>query len=144
MSTHLSPALRQRLSAVDGTRCAYCQTAVENTGQPLTVDHVIPQADGGQTDFDNLCLACRRCNEYKGKAISSLDPLTGEIVSLFHPRRQRWQEHFAWDESGCLILGISACGRATIVALNMNNEVIVDVRRRWVSAGWHPPSDLQW
>jgi hypothetical protein len=27
----------------------------------------------------------------------------------------------------------------TAVVLNMNNAVIVDARRRWASAGWHPP-----
>ena len=140
MSTYPTSSLRQRLIAVDGSRCAYCQTAVENTGQPLTVDHIIPQAQGGQTDFDNLCLACRRCNEYKGQAISAPDPLTGDETLLFHPRRHRWHDHFSWDEVGCRILGLSACGRATIVALNMNNEVMVDVRKRWVSAGWHPPN----
>jgi len=37
------------------------------------------------------------------------------------------------------VVGLTAIGRATIVALKMNNEVIVDARRRWVSAGWHPP-----
>lgn len=140
MTKYLPESLRQQLAVVDNGRCAYCQTAVANTGQPLTIDHIVPQAEGGQTNFDNLCLACRTCNEYKGKAISATDPLTGDDVPLFHPRRQRWQEHLAWDESGCVILGLTACGRATTVALNMNNEVMVAVRRRWVSAGWHPPS----
>jgi hypothetical protein len=46
--------------------------------------------------------------------------------------------HFAWDTSGTRLIGLSAVGRATIIALNMNNEVIVDARRRWVSVGWHP------
>jgi hypothetical protein len=36
------------------------------------------------------------------------------------------------------ILGLTAVGRATILALNMNNTVIEDARRRWVSVGWHP------
>lgn len=139
MSAYLPRPLRQRLTAADGSRCAYCQTAVENTGQPLTVEHIIPQAQGGGTDFGNLCLACRRCNENKGATISTIDPLSGNDTRLFHPRRQRWHEHFAWDESGCLLLGLSACGRATVIVLNMNNEVMVDARRRWVSAGWHPP-----
>ncbi len=116
MSTYLPSSLRLRLTEADGSRCVYCQTAIENTGQPLTVDHITPQAHGGQNDFDNLCLACRRCNEYKGSATSAPDPLTGKETVLFHPRRQRWQDHFAWDETGCRILGLSPCGRATVVA----------------------------
>jgi hypothetical protein len=71
------------------------------------------------------------------------DPLTGEVVVLFHPRQQQWAGHFQWDETGIQLIGLTAIGRATIVALNMNNSVIVDARRRWVSVGWHPPIDLR-
>lgn len=104
----------------------------------MTVDHIIPEAQEGVTEFDNLCFACRRCNEFKGAATDGIDPLTGENVSLFHPRQDTWAAHFAWDTSGTRLVGLSVVGRATIVALNMNNEVIVDARRRWVSVGWHP------
>jgi|FrelakmetLWP11LW_1041352.scaffolds.fasta_scaffold104923_1 uncharacterized phosphosugar-binding protein len=37
------------------------------------------------------------------------------------------------------IIGITACGRATIVALRLNNNLAVIVRKNWVQAGWHPP-----
>jgi hypothetical protein len=60
-------------------------------------------------------------------------------VQLFHPLSQQWRDHFAWDESNTLIIGLTACGRATIIALKMNNEAVVRARRRWVEAGWHPP-----
>jgi hypothetical protein len=46
-----------------------------------------------------------------------------------------------WDESGALLVGLTSIGRATIIALNMNNPVIVAVRHRWVSVGWHPPDE---
>ncbi|MBN1583143.1 MAG: HNH endonuclease, partial [Anaerolineae bacterium] len=124
----------------DDHRCAYCQTTEANTGQPMSVDHIIPQVRGGTTVFENLCFACRRCNEFKGSAASVQDPLTGEAVALFNPRQQIWDDHFQWDDSGALIVGLTAVGRATIVALNMNNPVIVDARRRWIGVGWHPPS----
>jgi hypothetical protein len=140
MSIHLSAALRHRLIEVDNHRCAYCQTTQDNTGQPMVVDHIIPDAQGGETTFNNLCFACRRCNEFKGSTISMRDPLTGDIVALFHPRQHQWSDHFAWDAAGVWLLGLTAIGRATIIALNINNEVIVDTRRRWVSVGWHPPA----
>jgi len=140
MSKHYLPTdLREQLLAVDDRRCAYCQTTEANTGQPMTVDHIVPQAQGGATTFDNLCFACRRCNEFKGSATEAHDPLTNKFVPLFHPRNQAWSDHFAWDASGTHLIGLTATGRATIVALNMNNKVIVDARRRWVSVGWHPP-----
>lgn len=138
--SYLSADLRDRLLQADNRHCAYCHTREANTGQPMTIDHIIPQTQGGETSYENLCFACRRCNEFKGSAIRAQDPLTGEMVALFHPRRQAWTDHFQWDETGSLLNGLTAVGRATIVALNINNPIIVDVRRRWVSVGWHPPA----
>ena len=139
--SYLPADLRDHLLEADNRHCAYCYTTEANTGQPMTTDHIIPQAQGGEPTFDNLCFACRCCNEFKGSTASAQDPLTGETVALFHPRQETWVEHFQWDESGALLTGLTAIGRATIVALNMNNPVIVDARRRWVSVGWHPPTD---
>ncbi len=70
---------------------------------------------------------------------SGVDPLTGETAPLFHPVRQRWRDHFTWDESQTQIVGLTACGRVTVIALHMNNPTVVRARHRWVSAGWHPP-----
>ncbi len=105
----------------------------------MTVDHIIPDSHGGLTKFENLCLCCRRCNEFKSDKTSGQDPLTGEASRLFNPREQEWRQHFAWDETGTLIVGLNAVGRATIVELKMNDEIIVSSRRRWVNVGWHPP-----
>jgi len=140
MSKRYLPAdLQEQLWAADDRRCAYCHTTEANTGQPMTIDHIIPETQDGSTTFDNLCFACRRCNEFKSSQITARDPLTDEIVSLFHPRLQVWSDHFAWDASGTRVIGLTANGRATVLALNMNNDIIVDARRRWVSVGWHPP-----
>jgi hypothetical protein len=37
------------------------------------------------------------------------------------------------------IEGLTTIGRATVIALRMNNAVIVATRKRWFSIGWHPP-----
>jgi len=132
--SYLPADLNDRLLEADNRHCVYCTTNEANTGQPMTVDHITPQAQGGETTFDNLCFACRRCNEFKGRTTHAQDPLTAEIVALFHPRQQSWSDHFQWNETGTALTGLSAVGRATIVALNMNNPLIVDARRRWVSA----------
>ena len=60
-------------------------------------------------------------------------------VPLFDPRRQRWDRHFAWSEDGVEIVGLTACGRATVAALRLNSDLAVTVRRNWLRAGWHPP-----
>ncbi len=107
----------------------------------MTLDHIIPQAAAGLTTEENLWLACRRCNEFKGSQTQAYDPETGDQIPLFNPRRQIWREHFEWSENGAEILGKTPCGRATVVALQMNNPEIVVTRRLWVGAGWWPPQE---
>lgn len=139
MSTYLTTELRRQLVAADDHRCAYCRTTQANSGQPMVLDHIIPESKGGETVFENLCFACRRCNEFKGPIVVVPDPLTNDVVPLFHPRQQIWEDHFAWDVSGLRLIGRTAVGRVSIIGLNMNNEIIVAARRRWVNVGWHPP-----
>jgi hypothetical protein len=108
----------------------------------MTYDHIKPVSQGGDTTFENLCLACRSCNEYKSNLTESIDPLSGETISLFNPRKQKWLEHFIWSADGSKVEGITAISRATIIRLRMNNPVIIVARKRWVMSGWHPPNDL--
>lgn len=135
----IPPELRRRLAARDYYRCAYCLTTEENCGLRMHVDHIMPETAGGLTAPENLCLACFSCNVFKGSQQNSVDSLTGEMVPLFHPVRQRWRDHFTWDESKTHIIGLTASGRATVEPLHMNNPTVVRARHRWVSAGWHPP-----
>ena len=46
-----------------------------------------------------------------------------------------------WTNNGTHIIGLTACGRVTVLALQLNNIYAVTVRQAWVSAGWHPPED---
>jgi len=39
-------------------------------------------------------------------------------------------------------MGQTACGRATVLALQLNNAYAVTVRQAWVSVGWHPPTEV--
>lgn len=139
MSVYLSTALRQQLVEADDHCCAYCQTLQSNSGYPMVVEHIYPRSKGGATAFNNLCFACHRCNEFKSSTTSAEDPLTGENMSLYHPRQQNWHEHFAWNETGTHIIGLTAVGRVTVIVLNMNNKEIIDARQNWASVGWHPP-----
>jgi HNH endonuclease len=107
----------------------------------MTYDHIQPVSKNGETIFENVCLACRSCNEFKGDATEATDPLLGETVPLFNPRTQKWSEHFAWSLNGTRVEGLTAVGRATIARLRMNNPVILVARGRWVISGWHPPND---
>ena len=100
---------------------------------------MIPHADGGSDDEENLWLACRLCNTYKCDHRLGFDPETEARVPVFDPSRQVWTDHFAWSTDGTRVIGRTPCGRATTACLQLNNEIAVVVRREWVAAGWHPP-----
>jgi hypothetical protein len=72
--------------------------------------------------------------------VTGIDPMSGERVALFDPNNQSWAEHFAWGESGKLIAGLTAVGRATVVQLQLNRPILVRARKQWIRAGWHPPT----
>jgi HNH endonuclease len=121
-------------------RCGYCLTSQRITAMPMHVEHIIPLAVGGTSAEENLWLACPLCNGYKGTRTHYTDPETGEEALLFNPRRQVWSEHFRWSDDGVEIIGLTPSGRATVVALKLNNESLTRARHRWVLAGWHPPT----
>ena len=95
MSDFIPKPLREKVAEEAGRRCGYCLTAESIVGAPMEIDHIIPQSLGGLTEEENLWLACSLCNDHKGDRIAALDPVTDEIVRLFDPRRQNWNEHFA-------------------------------------------------
>jgi 5-methylcytosine-specific restriction endonuclease McrA len=112
---------RTRVRERAGNQCEYCQ--LHQNDSPLAtlhVEHIIPKKHGGLDDFDNLALACIDCNLHKGPNLTGIDPETNEVTALFHPRRQRWQDHFAWD--GIYIIGRTAVGRTTVRVLDMNSD----------------------
>jgi hypothetical protein len=110
-------------------------------GMPLVVDHVLPRALGGSDTPDNLCAACYRCNEYRGAKTHDIDPLTGALTPLFNPRTQIWRAHLAWANGGSHIVGLTPTGRATVRALRLNNEYVVEARILWIARQWHPPAE---
>jgi hypothetical protein len=140
MSARVPEEVKERVRQQAGNRCGYCLSRQEYVLGFLEVEHIIPTARGGTDEEQNLWLACRLCNHYKSAQTHGRDPLTGRRVRLFNPRRQRWSRHFRWSKDALHIVGCTACGRATAVALNLNNMIAVIVRRRWIEAGWHPPN----
>ena len=139
--TYIPVELRRQINAESHQQCGYCLTSAQIIGRPMVIDHLIPETKGGATVRENLWTACRRCNEFKGIRTHATDPLTNEQIPLFNPRQQSWTVHFAWDEQGTQIIGLTAVGRATVIALQLNNPEIVGARTLWVQAGWHPPKE---
>ncbi len=109
--------------------------------QPFSAEHIQPRSRGGPTTFRNLAWACQGCNNFKYRKTAAREPVTGEVVPLFHPRKQRWAEHFAWNEDGTLMLGLSPTGRATVEALRLNRKGLMNLRRVLFAVGEHPPTN---
>lgn len=107
----------------------------------LEIEHIIPKARGGPDKRENLWLACRLCNNFKGPKVYGQDPETQVEVPLFNPRSQQWSQHFTWGDDGVFIVGLTEIGRATVMTLKLNNAIAIAVRAAWVEAGWHPPKD---
>lgn len=107
--------------------------------QTFVVDHITPRSRGGPTELQNLALACPGCNAHKYNKVQVIDPLTGVSGPLFHPRGDRWKEHFVWNADFTLIIGLTPSGRATVAALCMNRDGAVNLRRLLQATGMHPP-----
>lgn len=142
MSVYIRVELQRQIRARFDECCAYCQTAEFLTAMTFEFEHIRPLSAGGETMFENLCFACPSCNRYKGDRQIAIEPKSGEVVTLFHPQEQIWTEHFAWSESGTEMRGLTAVGRATISALQMNRPALVRARAMWVKLGEHPPESI--
>lgn len=142
MSVYISVDLQRQIRGRFSNCCAYCQTAESLIVTTFEIEHIIPRSLGGSTTFENLCLSCPSCNRYKSSRQTAIDPLSQELVPLFHPQQQTWLGEFNWGEDSTEIIGITAIGRATIAALKMNRPELIRVRRMWVKMGEHPPTSI--
>jgi hypothetical protein len=136
--SYVPEKLKRQVEERAKKRCEYCQTQMLVI-IVLQVEHIHPSSKGGETTLENLSLSCSMCNNSKKAFLTGVDPKTDQESRLFNPRIDLWEEHFAWIEDGVKIEGRTAVGRATVQRLNMNREDVLDSRRLWVAAGWHPP-----
>jgi hypothetical protein len=113
--------------------CEYCRLPSAKHPAPFQIDHIIAQQHGGPTALDNLALSCIHCNRFKGPNIAGVDPDSGEIVRLFHPRRDRWAEHFVWD--GPRLEARTPVGRTTVTLLRLNEPGILSLRKALLEEG---------
>jgi HNH endonuclease len=136
IQARISAALRREVRERARERCEYCLLAESQAFFPHEPDHLIARQHGGETISANLALACFDCNRFKGPNIASLDPVTGNLVTLFNPRTQRWSEHFKLN--GGRIVPLTPVGRATEIMLRLNLPVRAKARERWIALGLYP------
>ena len=129
---HAAVALRA------GRRCDYCHAPEVVFNFPFEVEHVVPVSRGGLDVEANWALACRSCNLRKAAHVTGIDPESQAEVRLFHPRQDRWTEHFRVDSESGNVEGITVIGRAAVVRLQMNSESQAAARRQWMRLGLFP------
>jgi HNH endonuclease len=126
-------ALRDLVRRRAAERCEYCRLPQEAEPLfPFHIEHVVPKQHRGSNDADNLALACHHCNLHKGPNLAGLEPETGGLVPLFHPRRDVWREHFEFHRGE--IVGLTPTGRATVHVLQLNAPGRVELREEWLKS----------
>src|SRR5271157_4904243 len=132
-------SVRKAVWARPGELCEYCRSQARFAMQPFSVEHIVPRSQEGPTHLENHALSCQGCNNHKYRKTHASDPVSGQLVLLFHPLKQSWSEHFAWNEDASLVIGLTPTGRASIEALQLNRPGLVNLRRILFAAGEHPP-----
>lgn len=137
------PSARVREAVIHRAQgyCEYCRSPMRYCPDPFAVEHIVPRVAGGRNAFHNLALACQGCNNHKFRSTEALDPVTGALVPLFHPRQQRWSQHFLWSADTTVIVGRTPSGRATVERLRLNREGVVNLRQLLATLGQHPPPE---
>src|SRR5688500_5009183 len=115
-------------------RCEYCGVPQSAHLVPFQIDHIVALKHRGPTVSENLALACFHCNNHKGTDIASIDPTTGDLTRLFHPRTDRWSDQFVLLADG-QIEGLTPAARATSALLNLNAPDSVILRASLILEG---------
>ena len=140
MSRSVPARLRALVRDRAARRCEYCLPHENDVLPPHEPDHIRSVKHGGSTILANLAWICMACNRRKGSDQGSWDYLTGRLVRLFNPRRDRWSGHFLLRES--LIVPKSAVGRVTEYLLELNRAELVDLRTILMESGLYPHTGL--
>jgi hypothetical protein len=136
----LTTKLKEAVKVRADNCCEYCFSQEKFATQGFSIEHIYPLSKGGQTNFDNLALACQGCNNHKYNKTQGKDSISGEIIPLYHPRQQNWLDHFSWSDDYTLIIGLTPVGRVTVEVLRLNRQGLVNLRRILYAMGEHPPS----
>jgi 5-methylcytosine-specific restriction endonuclease McrA len=136
VTSDIGEKLRAQVAQRAGRRCEYCLIPEDDAGFPHQIDHIVSRKHGGLSTTDNLAYACVLCNRHKGSDVASIDSHTGEAVPLFHPRRDRWADHFRLEAER--IEPVSGVGSVTERVLRLNAAERLAERRLLQSLGVYP------
>ena len=135
--------IRSKVEKRAGKLCEYCQSPLEFSSDPFSIEHIFPTSNGGNDDLENLALACQGCNGHKSTKTEAFHAISQTTATFYYPRKDVWNEHFVWSEDFAELIGKTAKGRATIKTLKLNRQRVMNLRRILILAGEHPPNTEQ-
>lgn len=83
---------RRNIFKRDGFRCQYC--GKQPGSEALTIDHVLPRSQGGESRWENCVLACMRCNLRK----ADRTPEQAQMRLQAQPVRPHWTPLYAYSQ----------------------------------------------
>jgi len=128
MSEYVPAELRRHVRERSAYRCEYCLLHEDDAFLPHEPDHIIAVKHRGATTEGNLAWTCFVCNRGKGSDIASVDGATGDIVRLYHPRTDTWEDHMELSIDGSVVAR-TAIGRVTVSLLNLNRSELLAIRK---------------
>ncbi len=141
--SRITPRLRRIVRERARGQCEYCRSQMSFSTHDFSIEHIVPLQKGGESTLGNLALACQGCNNFKFTKTKALDSISEVQTPLFHPRRDNWDYHFAWNHDFTRIVARTSTGRVTIEVLRLNRESLLNFRRVLYAAGKHPPPDIE-
>jgi hypothetical protein len=115
--------------------CEYCLLCQEHSAVPHQSSISSQRSMAGPTTRPTWRLRVTVTISARAPTFRGIDPLTGELVALFHPRRDRRADHFTIRVPR--IEGVTPCGRATVRVLAMNDVRRLELRSE-LSVGGRP------
>lgn len=136
MKDEVGRGLRMQVAERAYHLCEYCLVHEDDLYNGCEVDHIRSRKHDGPTVADNLAFACFHCNRHKGTDLGSISNRSGQFVRFYHPRQDRWDEHF--DLTDGRIEPLTEVGAVTVRVLEMNHPERVAFRKLLGSIGRYP------
>jgi tetratricopeptide (TPR) repeat protein len=131
-SRYVPASLDRRVRERANHCCEYCGLAQAGQEATFHIDHVVPRAAGGPTEYENLALACVSCSLRKAARTEAHDPETDQTVSLYSPRDAAWNDHF--DEAAEFHQRGTRCTKGCIDEAHLNLGLIRRAQERFAEA----------
>ena len=120
MSSYVPASLRRLVVVRADNLCEYCLIHHDHTFWGCEIEHIISEKHGGaDREADNLRVGVRLLQQLYRAVISLPCPTPGRLCRLFHPRLDRWSDHF--ELSGDVIRPLTEIAEATIRLLRIND-----------------------